>query len=731
MRRTYILGEYIMRNRTKTIQFFLVTIWLCIVTSAINASGFEGDKKDQIDFDYWSCESCPEAKPWDFTLTTSLGYLDNQSYPFEHFSGIEDGTALFFSGSLSIKKEDGFYWDTDFHNLGIDSVGLNTELGKQGDYSLSLNYQDIPIRDYAYMWTPFANPGATDLTLNSNWLTSSSALDFANRGLYSPFSLKQDWSRLGLQFKMQTEHNMSYQIGFKRLEKSGFEEFSLGQMLTASYIPLPVNNVTENFNAGINWYNDSWYISVNGMVSRFNNALESINVQYPFTTLVPGSEFSETATDPDNTMRRFSVNASYTLAPGSTARLRYSQSVTEQNAALLDYSTNPLFQTPLPVMSFDGEIDTTDLYLQFNHRFNSDWSFKASYRDRDRENNSQIYNWQPVITDLYTGLMVSNMPYDRSKQRFELWLKYRLSSNHKFTLKFHDQKQVRNFQQYVSNQDLGMTFGYRGVFDKWFVSASLEGIERDDSGISLLDYFDANENPLLQRYNVAKRDQGKARIHTAYSFNENFGIAFSASSLVQDYHDTEIGLTDNDRLSLGLDLNWRINETADMAFYYQNEALESQLAGSNTASNPDWFATTTDDVDSYGVSLNLFEMFETQANLRLNIQRSESDTAVNYQVVLNNSMVPDVTSEWTEAELVFNYPYSDKLDIAIKYQYQDFDSNDYTLDQALPGNLSRVLSMGAMSQRDQVNYIALSFTYRFGETSTSEEDDDEFDMEEL
>ena len=166
-----------MLNKTHSI-FKLTTLATAVAISCqLMADGFAGNNRSEVDLEDYACEDCPELLPWEFYLTTNLGYLDNESRRFRRYTGIEDGAQLYLDGLAIIRDEDGFQWRTDFHNLGLDSGGLTSSLGVQGLYNVTFKYQSTIATDKDFLRSPFTQTG-NRLVLPANWQPSNDATSF-------------------------------------------------------------------------------------------------------------------------------------------------------------------------------------------------------------------------------------------------------------------------------------------------------------------------------------------------------------------------------------------------------------------------------------------------------------------------------------------------------------------------------------------------------------------------
>ena len=306
------------------------------------------------------------------------------------------------------------------------------------------------------------------------------------------------------------------------------------------------------------------------------------------------------------------------------------------------------------------------------------------------------------------------MPYDFSKESVQIQLDYRPTSNHLFNVGFKSDEKTRNFQSVYETTDDGYFAKYRATLsENLSLVVNGEQLSRDSSTPELIDFLGVEENPLMRRFNVADRDQDKINLQLFYSPTHNVQIAVSGLYSEQDYDKTQIGLTNNRQANINFDLNWNANETTDVAVFMQREKIKTMLSGSSNFSTADWFTENLDEVDSFGISFAFKKLADEKLNVHFSLNRSDADSDIS---VIQNGLgdeLPTVASLWTTAELDFDYQYSERLTFGLHYQYQEFKSQDFAVDNVLPGDVTNLLTFGAFSNNYDVNYLALTAGYKF------------------
>lgn len=676
--------------------------------------GFAGEKRSKVKLKKWKCEYCTEVEKWEVKLDTHIGITDDTSYNFGNYSGIDNSSQLFFSGSVKMQDEDSRYWNTYFQNIGLDSAGFQSSYGQKGNYDFKLDFQRIPVRKYEHLNTLYTAPGSTNLVLNNDWVHTDNKQQFANYNNYNQFKMGSDWDRINLSFNMVLSDHFDFETTYSRLDKEGTREFSATHMIDAVYLPFPVDQTTEEFGASMSFMADKWFASLSGQVSKFSNAIDSVTFSSPFLPLVNGSDQGTMSTAPDNLSMTMVANARYFYAPKSSAKVSYTLSRLTQDQAFLPYTTNPNLMANLPEIDLDGEVVTQDLNVQLHHWINSQFTVRAKYRNRQRDNNTDRRIYQPVMTELYTDAEIMNLPYDFEKESGFIQLEYRPLTNHLLSLKYKTEDKTRNYQSVRTTSEAGFIAKYRSTISENLVlMLKGEQLDRDGSAPLIYDYLAVKENPLMQRYNVSDRSQNKLNFQVLYRPFENFSTSISGYYKEQDYKKTEIGLTYNEQENINLDFNWAYDKSTSLTLFMQKEKVNTDMMGSNTFSTPDWSANNLDEVNSYGFSFLMKHLLDDKLEIFVEYNRSDADTNIMMNTNNSSDLLPEINSVWNLAELKAKYLYSKDLSFSLSYQNQKFESNDFTIDNAMPGDINRLLTFGALSNNYNINLLLLTASYKF------------------
>jgi len=694
----------------------LIIICLTIaasVISTVSASGFEGDKKDQIKMEKWKCEYCPVQPELQTELSLGLGLVSDDIYHYSNYTGFED-QQFFLSGSVRMIKADGEYWLNEFDRIGTDAPKFMSQYGVQGHYKMKLNYQRIPVRKFDNLITPFANPGSNTLRLSDNWNRSNNTANFDNPNNFTNFSLGVDWDQIGLKFSYIDGNKLEYFVDYNRLDKKGIQESSANQFFRSNYIPMPIDSTSEDISARIIYNAEQWFSTISFRLSKFDNAVNSVSYASPFLALNAGGNVGRLSTNPDNNAVAISLNTRYSYMPRSFLKLNMSYGRLTQDEPYLPYTTNQNLLTELPQASLNGEIDTQKLSLRLSHWINSNWSIRAKYEYRDRYNKTSMQTYRPVITEQFQGDSVINIPYDLTRTNSYAYVDWRNKSKHSVSFGVKQKKLERRFQSVRNTSDDSFIAKYRAMFSEQYqLQVSGEKSSRSGSAPELIDLINVSENPLLQRFNVADRDLAKVNLQFTHHPTDSLSAIISTQYSEEDYSDTEIGLQYSWTNNLNFDLSWHVTDSIDLGLFMEKEKIETNLGGSARFSGRDWLVNNVDKIISYGFSFSVKGLLDSQLKLSGSLQLSDADTLIAINNAGDNSQLPNNDSLWGIADIKATYRYSEDLGFTLNYVYQDFERHDFAIDEVVPGAAANLLTFSAMSHKYNVNHLMLSASYSF------------------
>ncbi len=666
----------------------------------------------------WLCEYCPKPKTLFGNVQVDFGYLSDDAYHFGHYSGIESNNNLFLSTKVNYLTEQGNYGKLLVDNAGLDALNLSAKLGYYGHYQFSFAYQEIPLRQNPSLLTPFQQQNNT-LLLPDSWQYLDQRTSPLETTTWRQFNSGVDWQKLTLSWRYFTDQNLDYSINYQKLKKSGIEQFSAAQILNASYLPLVIDEQTEQIDAQLSYQLNDLHLNLSYFLSRFSNEYQSIHYENPFSSYLAGAEMAEISHAPDNHAYKIRLKLNYQLLPASSLKLYAAFGQMRQNNSLLPYSSNALIQQNLPNDSFDAKVVTTDYALRFYSRWSSNLSFRAKYQLNKRDNQSEQYLFTPVFSDTYLAEPQQNTLYDTKKQQLSLTTFWRFLPSQQASLEFSQSSKTEQGISKHKTDNRGIT-GSLMLQSEAGAQLTIRAshFNRDAQlpmrlSIHLNTHLNtqlSDENPLLQRYNLAARVQNKLSFQVGKALNEQLYASVSAALSKQNYQASSLGLQHNNNYHYGADLSWQVSDKTTLSTYFQIENITTQTKASDNGSL--WRNDSKDRVDSIGLTLDIKEWLDETFALSLQAIVSDGSSATTISTP-SQDRLPTVNSIWQQFNLKFSYQINPQIQAQLQYQHQRLENDDFAVDYVKVNTVDNLLTFGAVSHHYQVNYFVLGLTYQF------------------
>jgi MtrB/PioB family decaheme-associated outer membrane protein len=275
----------------------------------------------------------------------------------------------------------------------------------------------------------YLGAGGNELTLPADWqpAPNTSGMDGLSTAL-RPAELEIMRKTLDAGLRWRLGSRWSWDLGVQHQSKEGTRPFGAGVFtIHSSHFPAPVDFATDRLDMGLAFAGETahWRLAYTG--SEFDNAYEAVTWPNPFTA-IPGTELLRASLEPDNTFHQFELAGAWIPAQ----RLQLSGTAAlgrlEQDEPLLPPSINPNFgDVPLPRATADTRIDAGALNLagKLDARLSPRLSLTARLRRDDRDNQTPVDLFTPIITDLVPRPPRPNRPYSFERDRASLALRYR------------------------------------------------------------------------------------------------------------------------------------------------------------------------------------------------------------------------------------------------------------------------------------------------------------------
>ncbi len=672
----------------------------------------------EVDTSAWECEFCPfeSGHRADYELgATSVS--DDSAY-FGNASGYgEEGVYANVDGEGSFASENHqLRWLAE--DLGLDSRYAELAGGRQGSFDYNLSYREIPKTQFFTTNTIFQQSAADTLSLPPGWVRAANTAGFTELDAsLARRNIESDRSFLEIGGRYVLSSRFRFSANYRRQEHEGVDSYGGSYFFQSSLLPRPIDYVTNAADFDVRYTFDKGYLSAAWYFSDFENNNDALNWENPFTS-APGSEFAAMAQAPGNNFNQLSLFGGYNFSQSRTI-VSFSAAAgrMSQNKAFLPYTTNPNVNVgPLPRLSLDGEVDTTNLAFNVTSKVFNKARVKLSYRYDERDNGTAQDDWTGVIGETFVSSTDTNTPYSFERSTLHVSADYDLFKTVRISAGY-DRKTIdRDFQEVTGQTENG---GWGRLL--WRPNGNLRFDFKGGSSRREIDAYDESvaatlgQNPLLRKYNLAFRFRTFGELTFVGSFPES-PVTITINGLFADdsYTQSRMGLTSGDELRLTGDLSWAIGDKSSLYLTSGYENIESEQFGSESFAREDWNATNNDNFLTAGGGFRIREI-GGKFGLQLDYTRSEGTSEINVTSgASGQSQFPDLETTLEYLRLLLTYQQSERLAITLNLRYQTFLAEDWALEGVGPATIPSVLTLGVQPYDEEVLIFGLGFRYRIG-----------------
>lgn len=664
----------------------------------------------------WQCKLCPIEKGLSGTVEAGGAYVSDSSFKFGEYNGLNQQGGYFIGDfSARYRGEDAAYWNIEGANLGLDTRSVNAEGGRQGQYKLQLNYQELRhfISDSAQ--TPFIGSGGSSLTLPAGYpAATTTAMPLSTTLRQVDLDTKR--KELGAGVSWIPARSWETGANYRHQTREGTLGTAGAFFVTASQLVRPVDFVTDQIDASASYTGTRFQAKLAYYGSNFSNNDPSLTWQNPFTApAFPGAVAGQLALAPDNQFHQLSTNLGYQLAERTRATADIAVGRGTQDQQFLVPTLNTTLAVPaLPRNSLDGRVDTVNANLGVNSAVTDRLRLKAAYLYNDRNNQTpqSTYSW--VTTDMFVApSQRTNLPYSFTQDKAQLRADYRAAERTTTSAGYDYDSVKRTYQE--ANKTYENTFWGKlaSRYLDWVdLTLKYAYSDRNYSNYQPVPEITPPENPLLRKYNMADRTRNSGELRASFAATDTISIGLQFDASKDDYSNSTIGLTSAREYNFGADITWMLSGETSLHLFANRQEIKSDQSGSQTYSTPDWSGENRDTINFAGVGVKhilIKDKFEIGADYTYT--RSKGEISVN--TAGNEPPFPNLSTRRDSVKLYANYHLKDNVTLRAGYWYERYDSDDWALDGVAPDTISNVLTFGQIPPHYRVHVIAMSVRYKF------------------
>lgn len=677
---------------------------------------------DDPDTSAWVCEFCP------FEDGYTAGYSVGVTQVSDDSAYIGDATGYDKEGSYVNLDGHGRYvadrirmsWLAE--DLGLDSRYVQLLGGRPGAYDFEISWRQIPRRQFDTTRSVFTEDAPGGLSLPNSWVRAPVTSGFAAlAGSLGQRPIESDRSVLDAGGRYFISDSLSLSANYRRQQRDGVKLMGAPTFTNSSILPMPFDYSTEAVDVGLRYQQGSVFASLGWYLSDFESEYSSVRWQQPFSFSAPlGTDVLALAQAPDNRFQQLTLSAGYsfpnrhTVVSGSFA---YGE--TDQDAPFLAYTTNSnLTPPPLPRVSLNGDVQTTNAAIALTSRPIRKSRVKLSYRIDKRDNKTVQDVFERVITDsILSGDAEFNLPYSFERGKLRLSADYDLFDAVRVSGGYDRLEVDRDFQEVASQTE---ETGWGQV--RWRPLDSIEIVakggvaERDIDRYNETFAMTLGQNPLMRKYNLAYRYRRFGDLRFTWSpADRPLSIALSALFAEDDYTKSRIGIESGDELAVAADFSWSISDNTSFYLNAGVEELQSEQAASEQFGVADWRASHDDEFTTVSTGLRMRQVTDNVA-LRLDYTRSEGRSRIRLDSLDSGSdPFPDLDSVQDLLRLRLTYQRNERLGLTANLAYQRYEADDWSLLGVGPATIPVVLTLGAAPYYDEAIIVGIGVSYRLGE----------------
>ena len=675
--------------------------------------GIDQAKMDAVDTSKWRCKFCPDEEGVSGNIDGFFGYSDDTSpQRFKNTEAEGDSGQVSLNADLQHNKLDS---NTSFvlDGLGADNVRSSIDYQNYDELELGLSYSRSNHYFGEGAQSLYEDLRTEELDLPGAWVpqNNTSLMDFSN--LYNVSNYQQ---RETLEAEVRNvfgEEALALSVHFKEQTRSGLG-WTSGSILN-DVIALPkarndtLRELTINASTPFIYHKGSGSVGLEYFRSEFDNDRQSLSWENPFTASIAGSERGNLALSPDNQYQSWRLFTQYQLDK-HRFELSYGQGKGEQDDEYLAYTTNTLLVTQaLPKSSYEGEVETRSARLKWDYRISSAFQLKTRYRFDERNNVSEIKEYQPVLTDSLVQGVIENQRYSHKKSDLDVNLDWRLRPQTRFGYSYEYQRFQRHKESTGEYDSHALGFYWK---ERWSsdlkTRAKLLVEERDEKNHQGSN--SPNDNLLYRDFTLADRLRNGAELNMDWQYASNLQLSANAHFEDDDYSNTQIGVTDSEEQSLGLNLSWFVNKDLSTNASVQRSWLSWSMAGSSQQSVPTWSNEQKDQYDVFTLGVR-----------RSGIRNNTIIVGMNYTFVTSkgetvfdsNNSYDELESDVHTVHSYISYQWRPEWKLRFETLYERYQSDN----PALIGvnTLSRVVGNSVQDENYNNWLVGLRLEYQIPE----------------
>ncbi|MGE3843436.1 MAG: MtrB/PioB family outer membrane beta-barrel protein [Vicinamibacterales bacterium] len=574
----------------------------------------------------------------------------------------------------------------------------------------------------------------------------------ANRSIYASlaeqFDMRVQRHTTGGSVVVGATNDLDVSLSFLSAAKTGHMPWGASFAFNnANELPLPIDNRTNDFSAGVAWTRPKGMFRLGWDGSWFNNSVQTLTWDNPirltdFTNgLLPpsgpydasgysngnGPAQGRMALAPSNTSNVFSVTGLYKLPARTSLNGTLQFTSQNQNEALIPWTINPVINTAsvfaafphlraLPRSTAEAEAKGLNALINLSSRPSRYVSITARYRYNERDNQTPVFDateyvrFDAVPEEIEEGL---SHQYDTTRQNLDTTVTFSPSGLGAVRLGYGHEAYERHGRGFSEVSENVVRLSYDALTHPFFtLRAGVDYGQRTGTGFveQGVDYETGpgGTQPGLRYYDEADRKRTRGNILLTANPTDVFDVYFMYAGGKDEYEPGDtvpagrsfFGLLDSSIHSWNVGANVAAGKVLLGATVGRDRF--GALQKSRNANPPpdaqwtdpsrDWTLDNDETVNNFTLYVDLLRAI-TNTDVRIGYDYSDSDNAFVHGGPRIASLsaagqfiaLPNVENTWHRLTADVKYFFTTKVGVGLGYYFEKLDVIDFnTIDSNGP-----------------------------------------------
>src|SRR5882672_291253 len=626
-------------------------------------------------------------------VSLGVGLAANDSRRFGEYNGITESGPYGLIDFNLVRRDDetGTWTALTGRNVLLDNRQLRFEQSKQGDWGYYIDYARLPRLEPYQPSTAVTGTGTPFLNVP---VTTTAG---------GQISLKTTRDRVDLGGEKFFYGNWDVQLNFRNEQKEGARIFGRGTTGTPpaipgvvgvfEFTPEPINSVTHQIDAKLNYTDSALQVSGGYYGSFYNNNQENgLNIAGGNAGL---ASFTPIALPPDNQAHQLYVSGGYNFSQSTRGNFKLAYTKATQNESFIPTTPPPAAGVGDNLM---GRVDTTLAQAGVVSTPMPKLTLRGDlrYENRDDKTPVRVFFTGTSPTSTSNG---ENEPRSIRTSNAKAEASYALPDGYRVTGGIGWEQKWRNVSavRIVSARDTTDEMSYRLELRRMMsetLTGALAYVHSDRTGSPWLTTVLNDGTPgsnLIAPITLADRTRDKVRFTANWNPTDPLTLTFFVEAAKDDYSHrpgSDIGPEKGSALNFSIDAAYALTDSWSVSAWYtkfDTTAEQSTCVGASSTgvcpaagATPIWRATIKNLSDNVGLGMRGKPLAQVQLGADFSYSSIKDQYGQTALVGNPISSLPDVTTKLARLNAYGKYAIDKKSGIRVDYIYDRYSTNDWT-----------------------------------------------------